>query len=199
MEPILLDLPVPIETPRLVLRPSESGDGEQLHRAILDGYEDHVRWLARSKQPPTLLEAEKEARQHAVDWLSREFIRFVLISKANNKIIGRAGFPPILSDWRVPYFGISYFVSKSTSGQGLCTEAVNALTRYAFGVLNARKVEIKVDTENLASVRVPQKLGFQLEATQRGNWPRSDKADLAEIQTYSLFDIDSLPALDVTW
>jgi hypothetical protein len=33
---------------------------------------------------------------------------------------------------------------------------------------------------------IPQKLGFKLEYTQRGGWPRPD-GSLAILQTYSLF------------
>jgi len=186
-------------TPRLILRPSKAGDGVALHKVIMDGFDDQVRWLARPDETPTLQNFEKEARQHAIDWLSRDFKRFVIVSKEDDSIIGRMGYPPMLSDWRVPYFGISYFVARSLNGKGYCSEAVNAMVRYAFVVLSARKVEIKCDTDNVASVRIPEKLGFALEATQKGNWPRTDKYDLAEIRTYSIFVVSQLPDLEVQW
>jgi len=42
-----------------------------------------------------------------------------------------------------------------------------ALTRVAFTVENARRVEIRCDPANARSARVPEKLGFTLEGTLR--------------------------------
>jgi ribosomal-protein-serine acetyltransferase len=199
MDKYALHLAEIITTPRLELRPAQPEHAKKLHAALLDGYADLVKWLGRPPQVPTLADVEEEIRQSIVSWNNREFLRFVAVSKTDGAIVGRMGFPPMQSDWRVPYFGISYFVAKSFGGEGYCTEAVNALTRYAFGVFKARRVEIKVDVDNPASRRIPQKLGFQLEATQRGIWPRTDKDELAIIETYCVFDTSTLPALEVSW
>jgi RimJ/RimL family protein N-acetyltransferase len=61
----------------------------------------------------------------------------------------------------------------------------------AFETLKARKIEIYCDSENIASTKVPLKLGFKLEYTQKGGWPRAD-GKLAELQTYSIFSRDEL-------
>lgn len=60
------------------------------------------------------------------------------------------------------------------------------LLQSFFGVLWARKIEIYCDAENIASTKIPLKLGFELEYTQKGGWPRQD-GKLAELQTYSIF------------
>lgn len=196
---ILLDLPVPITTPRLILRPPQAGDGKGLHAAMLDGYADLVKWVYKPPSPPTVEMIEKEVRIQSATWILREDIRFICIRKDTNKIIGRLAYPAPLCNWDIPLIGISYFICRSAQAKGFATEAVNALTRYAFQTIKARKVEIKVDTDNKASVRVPEKLGFQLEATQIGNWPRPDKQELAEIRTYCAFNTEQLPPFDVKW
>jgi len=174
-------------------------DAPRLLPVLLDGYQDLVKWLGRSPKIPTLSEVEEEIRTSIRQFESGEFIRFVVERKSDGLLLGRMGFPPAQSDWRVPHFGISYALAKSASGQGYATEGANALTRYAFEVMGARRVQIKVDTDNVASGRIPQKLGFELEATQRGIWPRPDKEELATIQTYCVFDLAKLPALSVVW
>lgn len=65
------------------------------------------------------------------------------------------------------------------------------MTSLAFNIFKARKVEIYCDAENTASLKVPLKLGFKLEYTQKGRWLRQD-GNLAELQTYSIFFIEYL-------
>lgn len=40
MKPILLDLPMPIITPRLLLRPPQPGDGIALNAAVSESYDN---------------------------------------------------------------------------------------------------------------------------------------------------------------
>ena len=196
---VLFDLPVPITTPRLVLRPPQAGDGEQVHQAILDGYDDKIKWLSWSKTPPTVEEVERESRIQSANWIMREDLRFVCIRRDTDQIIGRLGFPAYQCLWQIPLISISYFIAGSQQNQGYGTEAVNALTRYAFDHIGARKVSIQCDTDKVASYLVPEKLNFAVEAKQKGTCPRPDKKELAEGATYSLFSKDPLPPLQFSW
>jgi len=53
------------------------------------------------------------------------------------------------------------------------------------------------DLDNVASCRIPEKLGFIDEATQRGIWPKPGDL-LAKIRTYACFSEDDLPRLEMT-
>ena len=48
-------------------------------------------------------------------------------------------------------------------------EAVQALTRFAFDRLEARRVEIRMDAGNERSWRVAERAGFRLEGVLRGD------------------------------
>lgn len=50
----------------------------------------------------------------------------------------------------------------------------------------------------MASNKIPLKLHFALEYSQRGGWLRAD-GQLAHLHIYSLFTIDALPALEIVW
>ena len=54
------------------------------------------------------------------------------------------------------------------------TETVQVLTRLAFDHLQANRVEIRMDPENIRSRRVPERLGFVLEGTLRMIGPGPD-------------------------
>lgn len=198
MKPIMIDLPELIETPRLKLRMPKAGAGQKLHQAISDGYEDYVKWLNWSKNIPTAEVLEEECRRHHADFILREFIRYLIIEKETGEIVGRSAFPSFQASWLIPQFGISYFISKTKRAKGYATEAAHAMTLLAFRVFEAKKLEIYCDAENIASTKVPLKLGFKLEYVQKGGWPRYDE-QLAELHTYSIFSEKDLPSLAVLW
>ncbi len=198
MKRILVEVPILIETPRLELHMPTAGWGKQVHEAVLDGYESYVKWLCWPPTPPTVEMVEEECRKNHADFVLREFIRYIIIEKSTGIVLGRCAFPPFQANWAIPQFGISYAIRESKRGEGFATEAAHTLARLAFEVLQAKKVEIYCDQENVASCRVPEKLKFELEYTQRGGWPRPD-GQLATLRTYSIFDVTKLPELQVTW
>lgn len=191
MSKILIDLPELIETQRLKLQMPKAGFGTKLHAAISDGYEDYIKWLNLPTNIPTEQTLEEECRKHMADFILREFIRYLIIDKSTNEVVGRCAFPSFQANWQIPQFGISYFIRKSQRGKGYATEAVHALSQLAFRNLKAKKLEIYCDSENIASTKIPLKLGFKLEYTQKGGWPRQD-GKLAELQTYSIFSENEL-------
>ena len=192
MNSILIDIPEDIETERLLLSAPKAGWGEKLYPALIDGFEDYVKWLSWPDQKPTVMTVEEDCRRHHADFILRNFIRYLIVDKETQQVLGRCGFPPLQSHWHIPQFGISYFLRKSFRGQGFATEASHALAVVAFKILRAQKVEIYCDSDNIASARIPQKLNFELEYTQKGGWLRED-GSLAALQTYSLFSLEALP------
>lgn len=147
---------------------------------------------------PTEQAAEEDCRKHHAEFILRDFIRYIIIEKSTNTVVGRCAFPSFQVNWVIPQFGVSYFIRRSQRAKGYATEAAHAMTLLAFQILNARKVEIYCDDENAASRRIPEKINFELEYTQKGGWPRPD-GKLATLHTYSLFDPEKLPALKVSW
>jgi hypothetical protein len=58
-------------------------------------------------------------------------------------------------------------VRRRFAGQGYITEGVRGITRFAFEMLGARRVELHCDGRNERSLAVAQRAGFTLEATLR--------------------------------
>ncbi|MFN7039110.1 MAG: GNAT family N-acetyltransferase [Alphaproteobacteria bacterium] len=197
MNKILLDLPNKIITPRLILRHPQAGDGQEVFNAISDGYEDVVKWMNQPEKIPPIEYFEAEVRRSHALWILRSDIRFVITDKETDNIIGIGLYPPCQANWNIPSFGIMYFLAKTYQRKGYATEAVNALIRFAFKHLKARKIEIKCDEENVKSIAIPERLGMQLEASQKGLWPRNDKEGLATVRTYAIFNTEILPELEV--
>jgi RimJ/RimL family protein N-acetyltransferase len=64
------------------------------------------------------------------------------------------------------------------------TEAVTAMTRLAFDDLRAERVEIRVDTNNVASWRVAERAGYTLEGVVRREG-RTTSGALRDLRLYA--------------
>lgn len=198
MNKILIDLPVKVETERLILRAPQAGDGKHIRNVVNDGYDKMIKYLQFPKTLSSQEEYEKEARSLQAKWILREDIRYTCIDKATGTIIGRLGFPPQQAVWNTPKFGVSYFIRDSFCNQGMATEAANMMARIAFDYLKALKTEIYCDESNKASQRIPEKLNFTHEATISGLWPIPNKP-LSKVKLYSCFNKKELPYLVLSY
>ena len=166
--PILLDLPASIESARLLLRPPQSGDGARLHEAIVESLPELRRFLASLPwvvEDQTRESAEVFCRTAESNFLARRDLPFLMFAKASGRLIGACGLHR--TAWDVPKTEVGYWVRTSEAGKGYVTEAVNHLIAFAFAALEAERIEIVTDAENLASRRVAERCGFALEGILR--------------------------------
>lgn len=170
-QPILIDVPERLQTPRLVLRAPRPGDGAALNAAVLDSLDALRPWMPWAQTAPTLEASEAVAREAHGKFLLRSDLVFSLWlhdgQGRETQLVGGSGLHRI--DWSVPRFEIGYWCRSGHTGQGLVTEAVRALSRMAFDQLQAQRVEIRMDERNTASWRVAERAGFTLEAVLRND------------------------------
>jgi ribosomal-protein-alanine N-acetyltransferase len=105
------------------------------------------------------------------------FERLLIVDKAG-KILGT-----IFHFKSVPYFNareIGYvMLSPEHRNKGIATKAVNLLTRYLFDSLLINRLEIRMDTQNLASEKVAMNCGFKKEGVARAaNFVRGRHVDM---------------------
>jgi ribosomal-protein-alanine N-acetyltransferase len=84
------------------------------------------------------------------------------IHKESNRFIGRCGLLPWTIDQR-PEVEVAYMIAKEYWGQGLGTEAAQAILQYGFEQLQLTRLICLIDRENQASVRVAGKIGMTFE------------------------------------
>ena len=86
MNPILLDVPLQIETDRLILRaPLQAGEGNVVHEAIKDSIRELKQWLSLFQSIPTVEETEILLRNAHINFLNRE--AFATLSTIRRRII----------------------------------------------------------------------------------------------------------------
>jgi RimJ/RimL family protein N-acetyltransferase len=168
MNPILLDFPERIESERLVIRAPRAGDGRVLNAAVVESLPELRPWLPWAQHAPSVDESEAGVRRGHARWILRDDLWLLLFRKDGGRegpLVGCSGLHRM--DWSVPSFEIGYWLRTSQQGCGYMTEAVHAITGFAFDVLRARRVEIRADDRNARSWRVAERCGYQLEGTLR--------------------------------
>ncbi len=172
MEPILLDIPMPIVTERLVIREPRVGEGKIVNDAVAESFAELHVWMPWAKTMPSVDDSETHTRETAAKFIARKDFGLRIWSRDQTRFIGSTGLHP--KSWSPRVFEIGYWVRTSEAGKGYITEAVNALTVYGFTVLKADRVFICCDDLNSASARVAEKAGFQLEGIMRNDSVNND-------------------------
>ena len=169
MDPLLIDVPERIATERLLLRRPLPGDGAMLNAAVCASLDDLKPWMPWAQAAPTLQDSETQCRRMHAKFATREDLVFSIVERSGDGgegiFVGGTGLHRI--DWSVPRFQIGYWRRTGFEGRGLIGEAVAALARMAFDALSARRVEIRMDSNNARSVRVAERAGFSFEGVLR--------------------------------
>jgi [ribosomal protein S5]-alanine N-acetyltransferase len=149
-----------LETPRLLLRPMLDTDDQGMFD--LDSRPEVLRYLGI---PPFTNIAQSQALIHHVQkqYAEHGIGRFAVEWKATGEFVGWAGlkFNTEPLNGQVNYYDLGYRLLPKFWGLGIATEASIASLDLAFGQLNAPCVFAGVLPDNLASVKVLEKLGLQ--------------------------------------
>ncbi|MGH2536409.1 MAG: GNAT family N-acetyltransferase [Candidatus Promineifilaceae bacterium] len=165
MDAILREFPDCFESERLTIRCPRPGDGPELNRAVLESWEELRQWMPWADKKPAVEESEANVRQAHLEFMARRDMRLSLFLKGSQTMVGSSGLHRI--SWEVPSFEIGYWVRTPYAGRGFITEAVAAISDFAFETLGARRVEIRCDARNERSAAVARRLHFALEARLR--------------------------------
>jgi ribosomal-protein-alanine N-acetyltransferase len=145
-------------TERLILREIVPEDAEIMYAIRMD---DRYYQFIDNPQKPTREEV-KEKVQRAID-LSKnnEGISWGIELKNNSKLIGSVDY------WRMikahHRCEIGYMLHPDYYQQGLMYEALMATIAYAFKHIKLHTIEANISPENIASIKLVEKCGFERE------------------------------------
>lgn len=193
---LMIDMPMPILTPRLIIRPAMPGDGTDIHAAKVETWDDLSVWMPWAKAIGTAEETESSCREAWGRFLLREDFRMVAIDRATHEFAAMTGLHRF--DAAVRRMEIGYWTRKACQGRGIATEMTIALAHYAFRALSARAVAICHASGNDASRRVIERAGFHYEGCLRNATALPD-GSVQDQLWYSFTDPADVPPLDVRW
>jgi len=169
MDPVLIDVPERVLTERFIARCPQPGDGAAVNAAVCETLAELRPWMPWAQTAPTVDESELHARRAQAKFRLREdlvmFIFERLPGDREGALLGGSGLHRM--DWAARSFEIGYWRRTGHTQRGVITEIVRALSRMAFDTLAARRVEIRMDTNNLASRRVAERASFTFEGVRR--------------------------------
>lgn len=162
--PILIPVPEHLEGARILVRCYRPEDAPAFYEAV-DESREHLppfEGWARGYKPEDAVVHVNRCRAR---WILREEFAAGIFDRETGRFLGACGIHQ--TDWYRRLFMIGYWIRASEQGHGYITEGVQLLTQMAFRTLGAQRVEIRMDSRNHRSRRVPERLGFTLEATMR--------------------------------
>ncbi|MBN2615148.1 MAG: GNAT family N-acetyltransferase [Bacteroidales bacterium] len=126
--------------------------------------EEEVEWLSQNPK----------RRQNNTDW------NYAILY--NQLVVGSVG---IKIDCHRPYTGeIGYFIDEAYWNKGITTEAVKLAEKIGFSKRGLKRIEIRMEPENIASERVAVKCGYQKEGLLKKAVPGRD-GQLKDVLLYA--------------
>jgi ribosomal-protein-alanine N-acetyltransferase len=152
-----------LETERLILREIVPSDVDAIFR--IRGDYKVTRYnigaaYASVEEAATLIAAMTTAYQDETE------IRWgITLKNDSSAVVGICGY----NYWnrRDARASVGYDLAQAYWGQGIMTEALQAVIRFGFEHMELNRIEADTDVRNAASARVLTKLGFRREGVQR--------------------------------
>lgn len=150
-------LPKQLEGDRIMVRCWEEHDAPAIS-ALIEASLDHLRpWMAWAAHEPM---SPGNRRRLIADWKryweSAEGAVYGVF--VDEEPVGGGGLHRRLGAGELD---LAYWLGAAYTGQGLATEVAKTLTDGAFTLPDIEAVEIHHDAANVASGRVPERLGFE--------------------------------------
>lgn len=172
--PKLAELPLVIETRRLVIRPQVEADAEAFFEYTKDPeLTKYVTWASHA----TLDEARAWQRERLDQCASGK--RMLWTIEKDGAPIGSVSLRDITWLWnalRIDRADLGFWVARPLWGHGFMTEAASAAARWALDTYGLHKLTASCFEGNVGSQRVLEKIGFRLlcrieaDAWRDGRW-----------------------------
>lgn len=158
---------------QIKLRVAKIRDSKELERIIL-GNRDWLRpWEATNPHAPNSFDVKAQLRGLLRQLNDESGMPFVI--EVQGKLQGQLNVANVMYG-SVSSAVLGYWVSPEVAGRGVMPTAVALVTDYLMDQVGLHRVEINIRPENLASLRVIQKLGFRYEGLKQryihinGDW-----------------------------
>lgn len=169
--------PARIETARLVLRAWRPEDARFLQVALVESVNHLSPWIPwATATPPTLAETQARLGVWIADFASGANFVYAVYDRMETQMIGGVGLYPRVGPGALE---IGYWIRLTRVGAGFGTEATLALTHAGFDLPDVERIEIHCAQSNVASRRIPEKLGYRLAGIRRQEGPHGASMNLA--------------------
>ena len=172
-----------IETDRLVLRQITKDDAADIFTYLSD---EKVMQYYGLEPFKSIEEALEEIEWYQSIFDENSGIRWGITLKGHGKVIGSCGFlNKVPQHYRSE---IGFELSKDFWGQGIATEALEAVIKYGFEQLDLQRIQALIEPPNISSQKLVERNGFIKEGLLRNYEFTCGKFD--DLFMYSLIKQD---------
>jgi ribosomal-protein-serine acetyltransferase len=156
-----------LQDQHISVRPYQESDAQAVYEAI-DESRAHIRpWMEFADKHQTVEETRDWINSARAEWILRSNMTAGIWDRASGNLLGTLNLNP--RNWEIGYFEIGYWLRVSAEGHGYLTDAARLLVEYAFTELNAQRLEIRCNANNIRSAAVARRLGFVQEGCLRND------------------------------
>ena len=170
----------------ITLRKYKQGDLADRYLAIKENLTEISKWLAFCKPDYSEQQNLLWYVAYPKNWKRQIEFPLAIIENETGKYIGECILNHINHLHKVA--NITYWIKKEFTGKGITTRAVKLIAKFGFENLGLRRLEIFMEPENLASIRVAEKAGAIKEGILRNRVLSGDVSKDAVM--YSLIPTD---------
>jgi len=113
----------------------------------------------------------------------KSYFPFIICDINSSSFIGLVDVKNI--DWSIPKAEIGYFIDANYEGQGVITKSLSLVINYLSETYKFKKLLCRANSNNLGSINVALKNGFELEGTIRRDY-KTTKGDIVDLNYYGL-------------
>jgi RimJ/RimL family protein N-acetyltransferase len=178
----------PLHDDVVTLRPWEPGDVPVLVE-LCNGDDELPSWLDRLPQPYTEQDAREYVARCAEGWRGEwHESTLAIVDAATGAPIGSLAIRyPSLAE---SIAEVGYWIGRPGRGKGAATSAVRLVCEWLLRDLGWLRIELQADPLNVASTRVAERCGFQLEGIMRSIRTNTRQGRRIDLALYSLLPSD---------
>jgi len=148
-------------------------DAKRLEQLVLGNREWLRPWEATNPVGANSFDIRSQTRGLLRQLDEQQGIPFVV--ELDGEVVGQLNVSNLLYG-SVSSAVVGYWISPEVAGRGVMTTAVGLVSDYLLGVVGLHRLEINIRPENVASLRIVEKLGFRYEGLKErfihinGDW-----------------------------
>ena len=155
---------VTLHTPRLLLRPYEAADAAPMMEIHQDP--DVAKHLVTGGAPGGITVAWRNIAMMVGHWHLRGYGQWAIVEKADGQVIGRVG---LWNPEGWPGIELGWLIRRDRWRNGFATEAALASLGWAWDHVETDHIISLIQPDNVASIRVAEKIGERLEGDYEMN------------------------------
>lgn len=154
-----------LDHPLVTLRGVKLRDARNLEKLLSTNRAWLEPWEATHPIMPAVLPDQRAAIRSLLQQ-ARKGYGLPLVMEADNQLVGQLNVSQI-SYGSLSSASLGYWIVKSHAGRGITPVAVALATDYMFFERGLHRMEVCIRPENVASLRIVEKLGFRFEGFRR--------------------------------